>query len=223
MFVHLLRSRRRGRVRRSRVRSQVDVLNAAFAGQQSRFSAASPFHFRLVDVDVTVRRAWYRMNQGSAAERNAELSLHRGSGRTLNLYVGNNSAGVLGWASAPTQYAERPLLDAVVIARHTLPGGGAGRFSAGDGAVHETGHWLGLLHTFAGGCSRPGDRVRDTPPEGRPSYECHRHRDTCRATGLDPIHNFMDYGDDVCMSQFTRGQVAKMVDAWTTLRDFTVV
>ena len=109
-------------------------------------------------------------------------------------------------------------MDGVVIARSTLPGGRAGRHSAGDSAVHETGHWLGLLHTFAGGCGPHGDRVADTAPQAKPSYACRPQRDTCSAPGRDPVHNFMDYGDDACMDRFTAGQVVRMRDSWQRLR-----
>lgn len=39
-----------------------------------------------------------------------------------------------------------------------MPGGTAygGAYGLGMSAVHETGHWLGLLHTFQGGCASPG-------------------------------------------------------------------
>jgi Pregnancy-associated plasma protein-A len=106
-----------------------------------------------------------------------------------------------------------------VISRHTMAGGAGGRYSAGDAAVHETGHWLGLFHTFTGGCSKRGDLVADTPAEASPSYDCHVHRDTCNAPGNDPVHNFMDYGNDACMNQFTRGQVARMLQSWDRFRE----
>ena len=39
-----------------------------------------------------------------------------------------------------------------------MPGGTAfgGEYGLGMSAVHETGHWLGLLHTFQDGCGSPG-------------------------------------------------------------------
>jgi hypothetical protein len=218
VFVHVLRTPAHGGVPRSRIRSQLHVLNAAFAGRESPYSATSPFHFLLAGVDVSTNRAWYRMDEGTLAEQHAKRALHRGTAEDLNLYIGADAAGALGWGTQPTAYGAQPRLDGVVIARHTLPGGRYGRYSAGDDAVHETGHWLGLYHTFEGGCSGRGDRVVDTPAEARPSYSCHLERDTCASPGNDPVHNFMDYGDDACMNSFTAGQVDRMLDQWGRLR-----
>ena len=218
VYAHILRSKSHGGVPERRIQRQVDVLNGAFAGQQSHAAAATPFQFRLADVDVTVNGRWSRMDAGTVAETRAKRALHRGNATDLNLYIGRNRSGSLGWGTQPTQLDSAPMLDGVVIARHTLPGGSQGRYSAGDVAVHETGHWLGLFHTFTGKCGKRGDLVADTPREARPSYTCPEHRNTCTAPGNDPVHNFMDYSSDRCMNQFTAGQVARMRHAWSALR-----
>jgi len=218
VYAHVLRSRSGGGVSVRRIERQVGVLNRAFAGEQSPAAASSPFRFRVADVDVTVNGRWSRMDEGTLAETRAKRALHRGGATDLNLYIGRNRSGSLGWGTQPTRLDSAPMLDGVVVARHTLPGGSGGHYSAGDAAVHETGHWLGLFHTFAGRCGMRGDLVADTPREARPSYACPVRRDTCSAPGNDPVHNFMDYSYDSCMNQFTAGQVSRMRHAWSALR-----
>jgi len=76
-------------------------------------------------------------------------------------------------------------------------------------------HWLGLYHTFEGGCSAQGDKISDTPQEAQPNFGCKPsdNRNTCPTdAGNDPINNFMDYSDDVCLYQFTAGQATSMKD-----------
>jgi hypothetical protein len=126
---------------------------------------------------------------------------------------------LLGYAYLAQDAAAVGVLDGVVVHYGSLPGGPFGaHYSQGDTATHEVGHWLNLLHTFQGGCTDPGDYIDDTPAEASPAFECPVGRDTCPASGLDPIRNFMDYTYDNCMHVFTPDQAVRMQQAWAAYR-----
>lgn len=186
----------------SQVRAQMDVLNKAFSG--------TGWSFNLVSTDRTVNPSWYVMEPNSTAESEAKAALRQGTADDLNIYSANPGGGLLGWATFPSNYASNPLRDGVVILWESIPNGGAAPYDEGDTAVHEVGHWMGLYHTFQGGCSKSGDYVSDTPSERSAAYGCPAGRDTCNSTGADPIENYMDYTDDACMFEFSAGQDARM-------------
>ncbi len=110
--------------------------------------------------------------------------------------------------------------------------------------IHEAGHYLGLYHTFEGGCTNndcltDGDRVCDTPPDASTTaVNCGESVNTCttdaddtsannpfRPVGMgglgdqpDLISAYMDYGQQACQDRFTPGQAERMVAALTIAR-----
>ena len=198
-----------GNIPDSMIAAQINVLNSAFAPWG--------WSFNLVSTDRTTNAAWYGMS--GSAETQAKNALRQGTADDLNLYSANPGGGLLGWATFPWSYASNPKNDGVVLLFSSLPGGTAAPYNLGDTATHEVGHWMGLYHTFQGGCNKKkGDLVADTEPERSPAFGCPTGRDSCRGGGLDPIRNFMDYTDDACMDHFTAGQDARMDAQFTTYR-----
>lgn len=200
---HVIYSGTQGNVPQSQIDDQIDVLSAAY----------SPwgYTFYLDSLDRTNNATWFNMTPDSQAERQAKQALQVDPNTHLNIYTANPGGGLLGWATFPWWLAGDPVDDGVVVLYSSLPGGNAEPYNLGDTATHEVGHWLGLYHTFQGGCRNPGDSVSDTPAERSPAYGCPVGRDSCRAKpGLDPIDNFMDYSDDACMDKFTAGQDSRM-------------
>jgi len=228
VLIHLIHGRHRHehRISKRAARRMFYTLKAGYAGAQDPASGPTGVSFVLKKITVTRNEAWYHAAPYSRADKQMKNRLHRGRARVLNIYVNrprSYGAPLLGFSVFPWQHRSRPKLDGVTVSDVSLPGGAAAGYNLGDTVIHETGHWLGLLHTFEGGCE-DRDGVADTPAEAQASFRCDE-RNTCdtpifvdpaNPTGPaidlpDPIHNFMDYSYDFCMYQFTPGQDARMI------------
>ncbi|HEV2860880.1 MAG TPA: zinc metalloprotease [Pyrinomonadaceae bacterium] len=206
--------------------AQINVMNNAYAGLgpnqsgalQSGIGTDLPFRFVRAGVDYTVNSTWYSAGPGSTGQTQMKNALHTGTADDLNFYT-NSGGGYLGWATFPNEYAGAPLQDGVVCYWASLPGSNYTPYNLGDTATHEVGHWLGLYHTFQGGCIGSGDGVADTPAERSEAFGCPVGRNSCKQNaGNDPIENFMDYTDDYCMYKFTSGQADRSDSMWATYR-----
>lgn len=216
VYMHVITdSRGNGAMSSSSINSQINVLNDAYAPGNWKFT--------LKDTDTTANDDWYTMEPGTAAEKNAKTTLRKGGSNDLNLYTANIGGGLLGWATFPKDYDNSPSMDGVVILYSSFPGGSANHYNEGDTATHEVGHWMGLYHTFQGGCREfgGGDGVEDTPAEKQANYECPdpATTDSCPDdAGNDPVNNFMDYVYDSCMFEFTSGQFNRISEEYAAYR-----
>jgi hypothetical protein len=221
VYIHVIRTGTavaQGNVPDRWLRKQIDVLNLSYAGFYGGVDTG--FRFELAGVDRTTNSAWFNMTPGGADEYKAKRALREGGSNALNIYTVEGGA-YLGWAYFPSSYDNQPWIDGVIVAFGSLPGStipGYEAYNLGFTATHESGHWLGLYHTFQGGCNAKGDYVADTPAEKGPAFGCQVGRDTCLEAGVDPIHNYMDYSDDACYFEFTAGQAERMQEQYLFFR-----
>lgn len=199
---HVIEFRQQGQVSDGQIADQIAELNRAYGG--------TGYQFVLAHVDRTTHPGWYHMIPGAGTERRAKQALAVDPAHTLNIYTCAPGARLLGWAYLPWSVPEDHYIHGVVVHYGSLPGGYLARYNLGRTVVHEVGHYLGLLHTFQNGCEAPGDFVDDTPFEAEPAFGCPEGRNTCPDPEPDPIHNYMDYGDDACITEFTPGQGVRM-------------
>jgi PKD repeat protein len=242
VVVHLIQSSQIERISDARVQSQIDVLNedyrrlnadttnipAIFQG----VAADTEIEFCLATIDpngcpttginriISPAYAMHNDNQ----ETQLKALIQWNPRMYLNMWVPEDIVGLLGYATFPSSLNFSPQLDGVVI-----NGGFFGRgfgtppssFALGRTTTHEVGHWLGLFHTFQGGCAGTtatncttgGDGICDTPPSANSNFGCPGSQNTCTETPTDlpdQTTNYMDYGDDPCLNLFTQGQQARM-------------
>jgi hypothetical protein len=221
VYFHVIRDNNgNGDVSDAQIDAQLKVMNDGFTGGLG--GAKTAFEFVKAGVQRYNNTRWFNVAYGSAAEREMKSMLRKGGADTLNFYLANLGDGLLGWATFPQDYASDPKMDGVVVLNASVPGGSAAPFNEGDTATHEVGHWIGLYHTFQGGCEAPGDLVKDTPRVREPNFACDSVVDSCPSDDgvarADLLDNFMDYVEDSCMDKFTPGQATRAARYFTNFR-----
>lgn len=230
VYFHVIRiapgSLTNGDIPETSLDSLITIFNANFGGAPG--GVDTPFRFYKAAVERTTNSDWFfHMASNPTLERQVKTALRVGGPRALNIYsVITPDPGAIAWAAYPWRYAADRIDDGIVADYQIFPGGNHLPYNMGRSITHEVGHWLGLYHTFepndknhTGDCSDvPGDRISDTPVEGMPSSTCNNTVDSCPGGGVDSIHNYMNYTDDSCKSEFTPMQRERMEDAWITWR-----
>lgn len=164
------------------------------------------FQFTVKDVDHNINARW----ASDQDEMVMKKKLHKGDYKTLNLYfLPKMSAN--GYCYYPTNVSsgsDEFIRDGCTIRSNV--------YNNGQTTTHEVGHWLGLFHTFQGGCDAVNDMVDDTPALIN-SWSCNQNDDSCPdMPGKDPVTNFMSYG--TCRSVFTAGQTARTKSMYKKFR-----
>ena len=116
---------------------------------------------------------------------------------------------VAGYAYLPT-FVTPPFYDGTVMDYRSI--------GANSVLTHECGHYLGLYHTFEGGCSAQNDGISDTAPQriatsSAGSPNCRNGYPAGPATCSGQEHqyvNYMDYSPGICKTMFSQGQVNVM-------------
>lgn len=239
IVVHVLYANATQNISEAQIQSQIDILNADFRKMNADFNT-TPAAFQTVAADTEIEFCLASIdpegNPTSGITRtevdedfdiendyyDPEFGGHAPWDNTkyINVWLCDllDASELLGFATAPGTADED---DGAVIAYNVW--GNTGMLSApndlGRTATHEIGHYLNLDHVWGpsnGGCNED-DFVADTPPQDEPNYGCDNTfplHDDCSPNGDGVMFsNFLDYGDDACLTMFTQGQKERMLAA----------
>jgi hypothetical protein len=224
VVVHVIqRTSGTGYISPARIQTQIDILNEDFlaiSGTNGSQGTDARIQFELATVDpngnpttgitYSQNNTWY--NDGGSYWN----QLAWDTNRYLNIYT-NSASGALGYVPDLPQgggivgsSADRVVCLWDAFGRNAPIGP---PYNQGRTVTHEVGHYLGLFHTFDGGCGggncyTSGDRICDTNAESSPTFGCPGSKTSCGSQ--DPKDNYMDYSDDLCMRRFTPEQINRM-------------
>jgi hypothetical protein len=224
-------------------RMESNDVETGFISTLNKAMADTPFLFQFKSVTNTVNQDWFNCEDEETYKPQNRI----GGPESLNVFVcdmatARNQAGSSNLPTVTVQ--DRKALDGITLLNPKL---GYWEEISYQALVHEAGHWLGLFHTFEGGCSPAesnhgvypsyyfaGDGVADTPAQAqgtistpaKSSCWLNDNIDTCPdATGVDAgkddVTNYMNYITPECFSahgHFTAGQVQRMTAQYASYR-----
>jgi len=197
-----------GKISEEIINKSIEHLNNSFKGH---------FSFNLLGTSTSNKKEHFELKYGGKNEKAMKKEFRKGDCGTLNIFTAYTLHGVIGWGTFPEYCSKEKYNDGVIMKYSRATGARDPPNNQGDTLVHEVGHWLGLYHTFEGGCKGLGDEVKDTPAVKKPNYSCDEI-DSCNDGKYDLVKNFMDYTDDECMDSFTVGQMERAEAMWEEYR-----
>lgn len=181
-----------------------DNLITAINRLNSGFAKAG-FIFELKSIDTVTNDQFARPDLSWITDIASELNVSDRQG--VNIYIAYLDE-LCGISDLPYNQNSS---EAMFLDYRCVPGGSES--DSYDTIIHEMGHFMGLLHTFApepNGCKGRGDYIADTPFQKVEHYQCKRYDSCPTKRGLDPVNNFMDYTGDDCKHRFTPQQIKLM-------------
>ncbi|MDC1161958.1 GEVED domain-containing protein [Tenacibaculum sp.] len=218
-------------VTEAKVNQAMTAINADFAGFNdpvnasfSNIEGGMDIEFKLAQIDpdgnTTNGIVWHETKEGFGLNgtNDSEIAKYAWDNfKYMNVHIqlvinaGSTTSSGIAWFPAKNM-SEEGTARVVYNGRYMIYNPPA------SSLTHEFGHWLGLHHTFNGGCvsgDDKGDKVADTPPctSGQASEaggeSCKTGVKNCFSQLIN-YQNHMDYNP--CESMFTKGQVTRMTE-----------
>jgi hypothetical protein len=205
------------------IHEQIALLNEHFRatpGTPGDVSVDTRLRFALASFDptgaptggitYTVNDAWFADGAGYWT------ALAWDPTRYVNVYT-NSAGSLLGYVPDLPQSGVAGAIDDRIVLAWDAVGSGSpvgAPYDLGKVLAHEMGHYLGLWHTFQGGCDGPagchssGDLICDTAPELLPMLGGCVADWACG--GPSSFDNYMSYSAHSCQVQFTEEQARRM-------------
>jgi len=239
---HILYSNASHNISNARIMAQMDVLNEDYSATNADIvNVPAAFQNDISSIGVEFCLA-QRDPQGNSTDGIIRKQTTTGSFSTnnaikfdsqggdnawpstdyLNIWVGNLSNGLLGYAQFP---GGSPATDGVVILYSATGGpaapGTATPYHLGRSATHEIGHWMNLRHIW-GDSNCGNDFCADTPTQDGSNFGCPNFPNISNCSGSAPngdmFMNYMDYVNDNCMIMFSNDQSTRANTSITTTR-----